>query len=280
MNPANITVPVDPANPGQFFACCGLLELAHGLWPGAEAWFDLKEQAATFQIAASPIASLPDLLANATRLQFNLGNDDMADGDAERDGEESADPILTRSPVALVLDWWSDKSIKPWAGSMKERLILNAMLQAIDPADPDPLNSERAVSDPAPAAKLGRRTRKPKKREPFYFDCRRGLIAHPLDSGFSPDKHHMESKCFPTVEAMCFIGLQRTRPSPTGLTNRSQYTVWTERLPVNTLAGVVCGLVPVHGSSTFMFDNFFRTDQRKHKSYSRATRKRSANVGV
>ena len=35
----NITVNVDVTNPGQFFACCGLLELADRLWPGAEGWF-------------------------------------------------------------------------------------------------------------------------------------------------------------------------------------------------------------------------------------------------
>jgi CRISPR-associated protein Csx14 len=35
-----IRVTVDPTNPGQFFACCGLLELADRLWPGAEGWFD------------------------------------------------------------------------------------------------------------------------------------------------------------------------------------------------------------------------------------------------
>src|SRR3954471_22547111 len=34
-----ITVPVDYTNPGQFFACCGLLELADRLWPGVEGWF-------------------------------------------------------------------------------------------------------------------------------------------------------------------------------------------------------------------------------------------------
>ena len=33
------SVAVDPTNPGQFFACCGLLELADRLWPGAEGWF-------------------------------------------------------------------------------------------------------------------------------------------------------------------------------------------------------------------------------------------------
>jgi len=32
--PPSITVTVDVTNPGQFFACCGLLELADRLWPG------------------------------------------------------------------------------------------------------------------------------------------------------------------------------------------------------------------------------------------------------
>ena len=34
-----IRVNVDPTNPGQFFACCGLLELADRLAPGTEGWF-------------------------------------------------------------------------------------------------------------------------------------------------------------------------------------------------------------------------------------------------
>src|SRR6059058_2715350 len=36
----SIRVNVDVTNPGQFFACCGLLELADRLWPGAEGWFE------------------------------------------------------------------------------------------------------------------------------------------------------------------------------------------------------------------------------------------------
>ncbi len=39
-NPEPIHIKVDVTNPGQFFACCGLLELADRLWPGAEGWFD------------------------------------------------------------------------------------------------------------------------------------------------------------------------------------------------------------------------------------------------
>src|SRR6266446_8889478 len=36
---AAIRVRVDPTNPGEFFACCGLLELSERLWDGAEGWF-------------------------------------------------------------------------------------------------------------------------------------------------------------------------------------------------------------------------------------------------
>ena len=45
-----IAVQVDVGNPGQFFACCGLLELAHRMWPGAEGWFE----GATFSIRTTP----------------------------------------------------------------------------------------------------------------------------------------------------------------------------------------------------------------------------------
>jgi hypothetical protein len=168
-NPApNISIQVDHTNPGQFFACCGMLELADRLWPGAEGWFDRLR--CTFQIAASPAASLRDLLVNAMQIQFQIGTTDTNTGDEDEDDhKELIEPILVTSPVTLRLDWWSDKSIKPWAGSMKERLILDAMLGAIDPANADPFNDAKRVFDrsrPKPGNK------KRKKREPFYFEVR------------------------------------------------------------------------------------------------------------
>lgn len=42
MSNPNIHISVDLTNPGQFFACCGLLELADRLWPGAEGWFERR----------------------------------------------------------------------------------------------------------------------------------------------------------------------------------------------------------------------------------------------
>ena len=35
----SIHVVLDATNPGQYFACCGLLEFADRLHAGAEAWF-------------------------------------------------------------------------------------------------------------------------------------------------------------------------------------------------------------------------------------------------
>lgn len=266
-----ISVPVDYTNPGQFFACCGLLELADRIWPGAEGWFEVGE----FRIAAAPGASLQALLEFAKHAQFELDGG----GKAGDDEDGPVIPILINLPVRgagpaeLLLNWWSDRATKPWAGSMNERDILNAMLRAIDPANSDPFNDGKVAYDPGGGSK-----KKPQKREPFYFDCRRSSNAHPLDSGFSPDTAEFESECFPAVEGLCFIGLQRARPAPTGRPRESRYVVWTEPLPLGALGPVVCGLAEIRGSLSFTFENVFRTHQRRLKSFSRARRERSRNV--
>ncbi len=217
---SEISVPVNLSNPGQFFACCGLLELADRLWPGAEGWVTTGEVESTFQIStASSAAKVSRLLALAKSLDFDNGDKGKHASDDDEEGEVFA--IVVRSPITLVLDWWSDKSIKPWAGSMKERKILAAMLGAIDPENADPFNDAKVAFDPAPTPEPGKRAKTGEKREPFYFDYRRGCNAHPLDSGFSPDTQDMKAQCFPAVEALCFIGLQRARPAPTGVPNQS-----------------------------------------------------------
>ena len=218
-----------------------------------------REQHSSLWIPASPSAGLADLLDGAKSLQFDVGKGTADADDSDKDNAP-LEPIYIESPAIkspLVLDWWSDRSIKPWAGSMKERLILRAMLGAIDPMDGDPLNYAKPVSDPSPPVVAGKRSKQTRKREPFYFDCRRGSNAHPLDSGFSPDTHHLESFCFPTVEALCFIGLQRARPALANVPNRLRYTAWTESVPVNAIGPGVCGIVgcPAHStSSTISFE--------------------------
>ena len=295
MSEPNITIPVDLTNPGQFFACCGLLELADRLWPGAKGWFERQQFCMTIDRCrrdgslafGSPDASrnlLVELLTEAQKLKFDVGDDDDTD-DADDDSQDSGpvEPIDLRwsdGRLAIYLDWWSEKAIKPWAGSMKERVILRAMLDAIDPSKSDLFNDLRRVQYQSPRLGKNGKPRKPQKKEPFYFDPRRGNKAHPLDCGFSPDTHKMEAECCPALEALCFIGLQRARPAPTGVANQSRYTVWPRLsadrpgIPANLVGAVTCGAVRLPGPTDYLFDNYFRTDQRKHKTFSQATLER------
>lgn len=277
----DIAVNVDVTSPGQFFACCGLLEIADRLWHGAEGWFEER----TFCIVTADRSNLVDLLNEVRTLKFDVGDESEAD-DTGEDDEDSlpVDPIILswkNSAYAIHLDWWSDKSVKPWAGSMKERVILRAMLTAIDPQNSDPFNDLRRVQYHSPKLTKGGKLSTPTKKEPFYFDPRRGNKAHPLDCGFSPDTHKMEADCCPALEALCFIGLQRARPVATGIGNRSRYTVWPKlhpmdrALPASLMAPVVSGIVRFSGSADYIFDNYFRTDKRMHKTFSQATPERT-----
>jgi CRISPR-associated protein Csb3 len=285
-NKPNIQIPVDLTNPGQFFACCGLLELADRLWPGAEGWFERRKFCI---VTVDRSKSLSDLLDQTKSLRFDVGDD----SDAEEDGDDSDDkagpiePILLQwkdEKAAIHLDWWSDKSVKPWAGSMKERVILRAMLDAIDPKHQRPFDDLRRVLYQSPKLTKAGKKKAPAKKEPFYFDPRRGNKSHPLDCGFSPDTHKMEAECCPALEALCFIGLQRARPAPTDVANQSRYNIWTKPsdddpgLPASLVGGVTCGVVPWPSLGTYVFDNYFRTDQRKHKTFSQATLERSNNA--
>lgn len=278
----NITIPVDLTNPGQFFACCGLLELADRLWPGAEGWFERRQFCIrTFDRSQSLIA----LLTETHSLQFNVGDDSTKDEEDDKDDEVAVNPInlVWRSgKPAIHLDWWSDKSIKPWAGSMKERVILRAMLDAVDPANIDPFNDLRRVLYQSPKLTKAGKKKAPAKKEPFYLDPRRGNKAHPLDCGFSPDAHEMEAECCPALEALGFIGLQRARPRSTDVVNQSRYTAWAragaDGLPATLVGAVTCGMLPWPTLGHYVFDNYFRTDQRKHKTFSQARLERSTHV--
>jgi CRISPR-associated protein Csb3 len=261
-----IRIPVDAANPGQFFACCGLLELASRLWPGATAAFEPE----TFVVRA-PIASPALSVLLQAFKQSPLLSTEGAGAEADDDESESelASPMSLGSPFHLTLNWWSDRALKPWAGSMNAGLIFAAMRDSIDPDCADPLNDLRVVRDPPdPAAP----TQKTKKREPFYFDARRGSNAKSIDVGFAPDALGMTSAACPAVEALCIIGLQRFKPMPTDQPRVFVYRAWATPLPSSVAAAAVSDLLPGVGGERYRFENAFRTDQRKHKGFLPATR--------
>ena len=145
------TIAVDPVNPGHYFACCGLFELASRLVSGSNhtepalAWFaqDRASRQWRFHLANTP--SLCEILNAITTAEIMTASEgeehdteDSEDDESESEEKEaSAPPLFLGEPFNLRLDWWitADKNtsaLKVWAGSMKVLSIANSMKHAIE----------------------------------------------------------------------------------------------------------------------------------------------------
>lgn len=241
-----ICIDVDLTNPGQFFGCCGLFELAHRLWPGTTGRFE----AAKFVLSRGELKTLIEQTAR-TPLTNLVGTD------------KSASPMWLGSPFELRLDWWKtgsgDPSLKPWAGTMLASRIALAMQREL------PRTLERGFFDDGHVV-LGADN---KKVEPYYFDSRRGANALPLDVGFSPDALLLETVTFPATEFLTLVGLQRFRPANTKTLRVFRYRAWHTDLPI-ALAALAGADALADDGPLLQFENAFRTDQRKHKAFSPA----------
>ena len=248
--PATIRINVDVTNPGQFFACCGMLELASRLSTEAHGWFD----GGHFNISGKP--SLAALIADSTTAK--LTQTDVED--------TTASPILIEKPFSLRLDWWKSgdrtaSDLKVWAGTMESYRIARAMqhtMKAPEFASENLLNCGMVAYDADdPETKV----------EPFYFDARRGPNAHSRDVGFSPNDLKLTTIASPAVELLCLIGLQRVRPVSAGQPRRFDYYVWSQPLPTSLVPVAAAGLLGSTATQGYRFESWFRTGQRKHKAF-------------
>jgi len=258
MNAPTVSVNVDPQNPGQFFGCCGLLELATRAWGGARGWFSRG----TFHL-------VPDAgcTADATLASLVLAVRDAPISQLD-ERDDMSSPMLLGEPFNLTLDWWKDarsggNRLKVWAGSMRPVRIAMAMQAALTDAVREGaglFDYGSVVFDPEDSSK---------KVEPYYFDSRRGLSAQSRDIGFAPDALQMTTTAFPAVEFFCLVGLQRSRPVAVH-SERSrifEYHTWETPCRAPILPVAVCGLLTPCTGSRYRFENSFRTDQKKHKAF-------------
>lgn len=247
----SIAVLVDASNPGQFFACCGLLELAERLWGRAEGWF----ADGRFCI---------DTKGGIEKLVQAIGRAEVSQVDPE---DDTSSPVSIGEPFrGLLLDWWHDKwsggrELKVWAGTMESARIAKAMQFAIRSEErfqsAELLNIGTVAFDPE---------NPDKKVEPYYFDARRGPNAHSRDVGFSPNDLRMTTTAFPAVELLCLVGLQRCLPAKKKDRIFDYYT-WAQPLPPCLISGVVPGLLELPGQVGYRFENWYRTGQKKHKAF-------------
>lgn len=248
----SFSVNVDPTNPGQFFACCGLLELADRLWPGAEGWFGKGQ----FHVECE--GTLERFHRDLTTAELQL-----------RDPEDlCAGRINIGPPFGFLIDWWHEsvgrddaRDFKVWAGRMESFRIALAMQNAMRDdrfATADMLSTGVIAYEPDDPTK---------KVEPFYYDARRGPNAHSRDVGFSPNDLSLTTTAFPAVELLCLVGLQRCQPARTNTPRVYDYFIWLKPLLPPLLPAAVSGFLPHLCGQGYRFENWFRTGQRKHKAF-------------
>jgi CRISPR-associated protein Csx14 len=192
LNP-DISVSVDVRNPGQFFACCGLLEISSRIWPNSEGWFAITGRRITYCIYTG--SEHNDPLAEI--VQRICKPDTVIETDAEH-YSAGLRPLLL-IPFDLRLDWWIEGGVnrsplKLWAGQQTPLRIMTAMqaeLQQIKPGR-NIFSQQRLMS--------GR----------WGIDAASSWTARGL--GYSPDEQNMPWSTYPATEIFAAIGLQRCRP--------------------------------------------------------------------
>lgn len=237
-----IRLDVDVTNPGQFFGCCGVFELAHRLWPSVTARFEN----AHFVVSDGDLNELVMKTAQAPLEVLEPAN-------------QTSSALRLAEPFDLRIDWWKiERGLKTWAGRMSVDRIATSLQRDL----PNTLRNGFFNDGHVVVGADG------KKVEPYYFDGRRGATALPLDIGFSSDALSMETVAFSATEFFTLLGLQRFRPSEVKL-RVYRYRAWRASLPV-TLAALAAANTLSDEGTLFQFESAFRTDQRKHKAFSSA----------
>lgn len=156
-----ICLDVDRTNPGQFFGCCGVFELAHRLWPRATAHFE----GAQFVVSDGDLKELVTTTAHTPIEVLEPTN-------------QTSSALRLAEPFNLRIDWWKvERGLKTWAGRMSVDRIATSLQRDL----PNTLTSGFFDDGHVIVGADG------KKVEPYYFDGRRGATALPLDVGFSSD---------------------------------------------------------------------------------------------
>ena len=258
------TFAVDLTNPGQFLACCGLLELANCLDAEAVGWFD--DGGFHLRATAGDAATLVERFATCPALPASAGV--PGDGSDEDADAEKSPPLMLGDPFDLRLDWWTDPTavragFKTWSGGQTVTGFFDGMRRHVARLADDPTQLlVRAVGIAAP--------------KPFYFDARLSSLTS-IAMGFSAEKS--DPTYSPAAEALSFVGLQRFRPETVRPREAYAYSTWAEPLPASVAAAVAHGVAPPLAAARFEFPFVVRTGG-KYKAFGPATpRPRSTSHG-
>lgn len=250
----NICINVDVTNPGQFFACSGLLELADRLWPGAEvagSFSAPRFQRSLFSISARSALCSSDVV----KLLITCERTPVApyqpirgsDGKPVKDAKKTT-PVLLRcndnsggQRFSLRLAWWLDEltgmqtRFKTWsAHNSGEGLIANLSSQ---------IKADEILDGNILQQRIGMTSR-------LGLDPRSSW--NTLDTGFSPNDQQLPVDTYAATELLAAIGLETFRPSPAH--DGYVYAIWSNPLPVIVARAAASGNLNIHGVSRYCFE--------------------------
>lgn len=212
-------IDVNPANPAEFLACCGLLELAHLQHPkGSLGWFKGRQ---FFLSCPTPIDTLI----------YNLMHGVVKE---KKDKSVSIDI----NGKILDLDWVINPSYKCWSGSEYSYDLLAKNSN-------NRFGLQVACRDNwlkvGPMANVLSKVAAPTKNKAskhFNFDPRTAWCSG--DLGYSPIQVGDDLPVFAYTELLAAIGLQRFRPAVDADEVYYSYFAWTHPLsaPVAAVAGL------------------------------------------
>jgi CRISPR-associated protein Csx14 len=232
----SIRVKVDVTNPGQFFACCGLLELADRLWPGAEGWFEGEKFHIYRDNEPLPKEAIAELVAVGMQLTAEVVPSDRYD--------LKVAPIRIPS-VGLQLDWWlsleyTPTRFKTWAANASSCQMYSKWLGSLSKVESAIRERPEALLDIAH-----------KIQGSYGFDAQLGW--HAIDVGFSLNEHPAlkQLPLRPAVELFGALGLQRFLPLHNRSNDEVQYCIWSTPLAVAIAAPAAKGVFRIPGITAF-----------------------------
>jgi len=244
---SNITIPVDLTNPGQFFACCGLLELADRLWPGTEvvgSFAPPRFDRSQFSIQAKSTFDSGDLMraiVSSSRTSVDPYRPVMgSDGKPVKDAKKTK-PVMLGEPVSLRLSWWLDElagqqtRFKTWSAHKTSEGLISDMAQAI--------SADEITDSTILQSRVGMTSR-------LGLDTRSSW--NTLDEGFSPNDQNLPVDTYPATELLAAVGLETFRPTPSG--DGHVYACWSAPIPTIVARAVASGSLDIQGTTCYRFE--------------------------
>jgi len=256
--PATITIPVDPYNPGEFFACCGLLELAHRMSltvSRALGWFE-EFDGSHFQFSISAYASDGNIKLES--IVESLKHCALSTTHHSKEG-----PIHIGAPFDITIDCRSpfpqNGMIKTFAGKQDLFEILQALQHAVQHIHSKDVSYSNIL-----------RIRAETNKEVTAFGIEKAEKA--IDAGFSMDeqKGRLSRQSLVFLELLALIGTQRFCPSQGGDRLSRVYYTWQEPLPVPLAAIAVSSPVPGIHQKGFIFQMYKRDPEGRYKGFAPA----------